>query len=482
MQKKFVSSLLLLLLLNLLVKPLWIFGIDLTVQNRVGAEQYGLYAAIFSFTFVFNILLDLGLTHYNNRAIAQNPGEVARNFSKLTGLKFLLGFLYMLVSLVIGYFLNYTSLAFGLLLVLTVNQFLASFILFLRSHLSGLHLFKADSIMSILDKVLMIASCGILLYGGVMDQPFTVKHFAWAQFGSYLLAALIGFLLVLNRAGGFSLQINWRTYRSDLKNSLPYAVLILLMALYTRVDNIMVEQISGAFENGIYAQAFRLLDVVNQVSYLMGVLLLSIFAKMFSNKEDVTGLSKLAFSLIITGTLGVALASFTQSSPIMAFLYVQHVERSALVFQILILSSIAFGATYVFGTLLTARGDIRFLNWVALTGFALNIVLNFIFIPGYGAVGAAWATVCTQFATALIQLWLSVRLANIRFSRAYWLKLLVYISLVCATPFIVGFIEMKWWMAFVLQMMLIWILAVPFGLFNLRKAIELLQSRFRHAP
>lgn len=57
MQKKFVSSLLLLLFLNLLVKPLWIFGIDLTVQNRVGAEQYGLYAAIFSFTFVFNLSL-----------------------------------------------------------------------------------------------------------------------------------------------------------------------------------------------------------------------------------------------------------------------------------------------------------------------------------------------------------------------------------------------------------------------------------------
>ncbi len=479
MQKKFVSSLLLLLLLNLLVKPLWIFGIDLTVQNRVGAEAYGLYAAIFSFTFVFNILLDLGLTHFNNRAIAQNPSEVARNFSKLTGLKFFLGFVYVLVALGVGYFFKYTSQAFYLLLILSVNQFISSFILFLRSHLSGLHLFKADSLMSILDKVLMIATCGILLFGGVMARDFTVEDFALAQLGSYLLTALIAFVLVLKKAGSFKLQINFSSYLVDLKNSLPYAVLILLMALYTRVDNIMIEQISGAFENGIYAQAFRLLDVVNQVSYLMGVLLLPIFAKMFSNKEDVTKLSKLAFSLIFIGTMGVVIAAIASAEGIMNFLYVDHVARSTSVFKILILSSIAFGSTYVFGTMLTARGDIRTLNIVAMSGFVLNIILNFIFIKKYAAIGAAWATVVTQFATAGIQLWLSLRLVKIRFELTYWVRLLAFMGLAIAVPFLLDNISLSWWLYLPLNAFVIWLLALPLGLFNVKAAIELMQSRFK---
>ena len=482
MQKKFVSSLLLLLLLNLLVKPLWIFGIDLTVQNRVGAEQYGLYAAIFSFTFVFNILLDLGLTHYNNRAIAQNPGEVARNFSKLTGLKFFLGVIYLLVSLILGYFLKYTSDAFNLLLILSINQFLASFILFLRSHLSGLHLFKSDSMMSILDKILMIASCSVLLFGGVMNRDFTVQDFALAQMGSYLLAALIGFVLVLRQAGSFRLNLKFGSYLEDLKKSLPYAVLILLMALYTRVDNIMIQQISGAYENGIYAQAFRLLDVVNQVSYLIGVLLLPIFARMFSNKEDVTALSKLAFSLIVIGTLGVVLAAVSGAEGIMHFLYVDEISRSIDVFRILILSSVAFGATYVFGTLLTARGDIRALNIVALSGFVLNIVLNFIFIPTHGALGAAWATVVTQFATAAVQLLLSLRLAEIKYGSPYWLKLSLFVLLSLIIPLAVQSLDLNWVLSFAINMVLIWIMALPFGLINIKGAIELLQSRFRQAP
>ena len=59
MQKKFISNLILLALLNLVIKPVAIFGIDVTVQNRVGSEDYGLYFSLLNFTYLFNILLTL---------------------------------------------------------------------------------------------------------------------------------------------------------------------------------------------------------------------------------------------------------------------------------------------------------------------------------------------------------------------------------------------------------------------------------------
>lgn len=58
------------LLLNLLVKPLWIFVIDRNVQLTVGHEDYGLYGALVSISIIFNILLDLGITNYNNKTLA----------------------------------------------------------------------------------------------------------------------------------------------------------------------------------------------------------------------------------------------------------------------------------------------------------------------------------------------------------------------------------------------------------------------------
>jgi hypothetical protein len=66
MQKKFLTNLAFLLLLNFLIKPFYIFGIDRTVQNVVGATDYGLYYGLVNFTFLFNIIMDLGISKLNS--------------------------------------------------------------------------------------------------------------------------------------------------------------------------------------------------------------------------------------------------------------------------------------------------------------------------------------------------------------------------------------------------------------------------------
>ena len=72
MQRTFLTNLALVLVLNLLVKPFYILGIDAGVQQAVGAEVYGGYAALLSLSFLLNIVLDLGLTNYSTRHIAQH--------------------------------------------------------------------------------------------------------------------------------------------------------------------------------------------------------------------------------------------------------------------------------------------------------------------------------------------------------------------------------------------------------------------------
>lgn len=57
MKKKFVTNLAFLIGVNLLIKPFWIFGIDRTVQNSVGAVDYGIYYALFNFPFYLTFCL-----------------------------------------------------------------------------------------------------------------------------------------------------------------------------------------------------------------------------------------------------------------------------------------------------------------------------------------------------------------------------------------------------------------------------------------
>ncbi|HKJ42069.1 MAG TPA: oligosaccharide flippase family protein, partial [Sunxiuqinia sp.] len=139
MKRKFVTNLLLLLSLNLLIKPFWIFGIDRTVQNVVGAESYGLYYSLLSFSMILNILLDLGITNYNNRNIAQHGHLLRKYLSNIVGLKFMLAIVYAVICLIVAAIIGYNNVQFHLLFFLIFNQFLISFTLYLRSNISGLH-------------------------------------------------------------------------------------------------------------------------------------------------------------------------------------------------------------------------------------------------------------------------------------------------------------------------------------------------------
>ena len=67
---RFYSSLSLLIVLNAIVKPIWIFGIDRQVQNEVGVAAYGTYFSILNLSIVLSFLNDWGLTVFYNRHLA----------------------------------------------------------------------------------------------------------------------------------------------------------------------------------------------------------------------------------------------------------------------------------------------------------------------------------------------------------------------------------------------------------------------------
>jgi O-antigen/teichoic acid export membrane protein len=477
MQKKFVGSLALLLFVNFLIKPIWIFGIDLEVQNQVGSEAYGLYAAVLSFVMIFNIMLDLGLAHFSNRTIAGDHQVLARHFSELFLIKISLAGIYFVVARGLGFFLGYWSMGVRLLLWLTLSQVFSSALYFLRSHISGLHLFKWDAFFSVFDKVLVILWAGYFLY--FSGEGMAIELFAALQAAAYGITATGALLVILWQAPYFKPHFHWFKFKSKLSKSLPYALMIFLMSLYTRIDSVMLQQIIGNSEAGIYAQAFRLLDTFNQPAYLFSVLLLPMFATMFVKRESVSELAKLAFTLIYVMSLSITLAGFFEATEIMDFLYLEHSEISSGLLQILLFSSLSIGATYVFGTMLTAKGDLKHLNYIALGGFGLNVILNALLIPSYGAQGAAIATLGTQSLSALLQFVLCFRRANLNWQAAFGLRFLAYSIQAVVVAYFISLMSLPWEWSIVLIILAVSLSVLIWQLLPWRQGIELLKQRLK---
>lgn len=431
MQRKFLTNLGLLLFLNLLIKPVWIFGIDLTVQRTVGVADYGFYFVILNFSFLFNILLDLGITNFNNRNIAQNNHLLNKHFSGILVVKLLLGLFYLLVAFSIALILRYNPAQFRLLGWLALNQFLLSFILYLRSNISGFLMFKTDSMLSVLDRFLMILFCGTLLFGHVTETRFKIEWFVYSQTAAYSITALIAFIIVVKKAHFRKLNWNLPFFMMIMKQSFPFALLVLLMTFYNRLDPVMLESLLsekvGNEQAGIYASGFRLLDAANMIAYLFSVLLVPIFSKMIKNKQPVEKILKLSFTLIITLAIIVAVGSFFYGHEMIALLYDAHIEASTQVFKLLILGFIAVSCTYIFGTLLTANGNLKQLNYIALAGLLINFILNYILIPKYLAAGSAISSLITQATMAIAQIIMTQRIFKFHINYRYLATLLLFV-------------------------------------------------------
>ncbi len=409
----------------------------MTVQNTVGSSEYGFYFALFNFSLLFNIFLDLGITNFNNRNIARHHQLLSKHFSNIIGLKFLLGFLYILIIFIGAFLVDYNERQIKFLLVLAGNQFLLSLIMYMRSNISGLQLFKTDSMLSVLDRLLMIIIVGFLLLN--FRNSFRIEWLIYSQSVSYILTSMVAFFIIKAKSIGLKFNFNLKFFLVILRKSYPYALLVLLMTSYTRIDSVMIERLlpDGDTQTGIYAHGYRILDASSQYALLFATLLLPMFAKMLIKKENVAQLVKVSFLLLVIPAVIIAVNFSFFRNDIIYVLYNDHIKESAKVFEILILGFIPISVTYIFGTLLTANNNLRELNIMAGIGVLLNLILNFFLIPELKSYGAALASLITQFLTALMQVFIARKVFGfkIRYKLilsilffTFWIILSAYLS------------------------------------------------------
>jgi len=455
MQKKFVANLAFLLFMNLFIKSIYILGFETQVQNEVGAASYGIYFAIFNFSFLLTIVLDFGITNFNNKNIAQNNHLLTKHFSGLFTLKILLAIIYIIVVVVAGLLIGYDTRLMKLLLVQGFNMFLLFFINYLRSNLAGLHLFKTDAIVSILDRSILIVLCIVMLKTDMLKEPDGIMHFVYAQTIGYSISVITAFLIILNKTHTFKLKWNWAFSLMILKKSLPFAILTLLMSFYNRIDTVMIERMLpkgvGDVQSGIYAQAFRLLDATNMIAFLTAGMLLPIFSRMLKHKESVESLVKLISTLLLTPAIVIGVGCVFYSKELMGLLYQVHVEESAKIFSLLMLSFIAVSTTYIFGTLLTANGNMKQLNTMAAFGMILNITLNFLLIRQFEAYGSAISSMITQYLTAIIQVIIAQRIFKFKINYKLINTLIMFAIGVVAINYGSRMLNLNWMMSFVIM-------------------------------
>jgi O-antigen/teichoic acid export membrane protein len=386
----------LLVFLNLLVKPIWIFAIDRQVQNLTGFSAYGQYFALLNLCIVFNFLLDLGISTYFNREVAARQVNGVSLFSDSLNGKLWLSFIFTLVIFSIAYLTGIQE--YKLLLMLIIMQIGSSILLFVRSYLTAAQHYRQDAVISITDKLFVSLIVGGIILFPNLTGPITIFRFVAIQIVGIVFSIALGILFLFRNVEKFSIRPFSGFNKKVLFSSMPFAINIFLMTVMLRSDGFMLERLyaEGSAEAGIYAAGFRLMDAFNMVGFLMAGFLLPFISRHWPGINRFSPVLLACRHLLLLGSLFVAAFSLAAPEYITMFLYHRDDPHTVEIIKIILLALPALSLIHIYGTTLTATQNIDTFLRISLFFSVVTVLLNLIFIPNYGAMACAIIAVSAQ--------------------------------------------------------------------------------------
>ena len=376
-------------LLNFLVKPVWLLT-EMVIQDEVGHEDWGLYSALLSLGFLFIALSDLGINQYSTKTLASEPGLMRSYFPNLLTVKLFLAFTYPFLMLVIGWILGYEEEELYFLLVLCLVHGGNQIMQFFRANFQAMQRFKIDGLLSIFDRIVLLILVGYLFY-----TELNIQRFVYARIVTTAFSVLVFYVLISRIYGWLKPRLELPLIKNVVKLSFSFAMMTVLYSLHDKVDQVMLERLAGERENGLYVAAYRWLDAFSM--YLWTVLPI-FFARFAFYIKDLKEQEKLLhFGQVITALpmMFVSVFVFFYGEKLL-FLFGQstpaeiEIMRQCLV--ALFVAAFLNSIFAIFSTLLTSTNHEGFINILIAISIVINVVLNWIFIPEYGAIASAWTT------------------------------------------------------------------------------------------
>jgi O-antigen/teichoic acid export membrane protein len=482
--RQFFKDALYVQVLNFLIKPIWILVIDRAVQNLLPPEHYVAYYTWLSFTILFVIVLDVGINTYNNTHVAKDHTFLNTHLSSFLKVKLYLSAFYVFLVLVFALLVGLPLQELKLLVMLTVYQIIVSLTQFFRSNITALGWYKKEGWLSISDRLVTIVICAIFLWVPAFKPYLTVDLFIAFQVIGIAVSLLLSVIMLQPYLGKILPTSDKGILKKILKETWPYALLVALMGIYTRIDVVMLRYLSvdGTLETDAYAMGYRLLDAGSMMIAVFSGLLLPAFASELKKKDTIKRLSHFAYGFIFLIAVPGVILSGIYAEEAMQFLYPDRNNAIAPnVFAWLMRVLPAAGLIYVFGALLTAAKELKFLNRLALIIVFINTIGNALLIPKYGAIGASWATVTSQWIFAFGCVMYSYKLYEWKLSTSQTIKWSIWLlAMSLVSLYIIPFIS-NWFWSVLLLMGFAFVAAFILEIAGLKEGRKVILERFSNS-
>jgi O-antigen/teichoic acid export membrane protein len=286
--------------------------------------------------------------------------------------------------------IEYLLLALGLIPCLLFLGFVGHILL-------GLQKFKKYNFISFLQVFLFFILVAIFLLGFHLG----IKAAIIAGILSFFITCLILFFKVKKETKGISLKPS----RDYFKNTFLYGIKAHLGGVFSflhyRIDIFLINIFINPLAVGFYSIAVGLSEQIWLISQSAATVL---FPKVSSetDKKKLKEFTPLVFRNILLITIAIATLLFILSHWIIVLFFSEAFFDSILPFQILLIGTVAVSGWRILVNDLASRGKPMLNTYIIGISLFLNIILNILWIPKFGIIGAAWATAISYTVALLI--------------------------------------------------------------------------------
>jgi O-antigen/teichoic acid export membrane protein len=369
------------------------------LARYLGPDQFGLFSFASAFVGMFGAVAGLGLQSIVVRDIVRNPSLKEETLGTAATLQFVGGLIAYSCAISTVFWLRPDDTLSKLLVTI-----LSVVILFKFADVA-LYWFESQ----VLSKYIVWTQNVCFLIFAVIKIGLIVSHapllaFAWATAAEALLVAvLVLFMLGFRGLKLQQLRFSLKRAKTLLSDSWPLLLSGMAIMIYMKIDQIMLGQMLGDDAVGIYSAAVR----VSEVWYFIPMMILaSVFPSVLeAKKHDQTHYIQrlqLLYNLMVWLSVAIAIPMTFLSTPIIIALFGQAYAQSGQVLAIHIWASVfVFLGVASSQWFIAENRQILSFQRTAL-GAVINIGLNFVLIPKFGVVGAAYATVFSQAYVCLL--------------------------------------------------------------------------------
>ncbi|HTD47943.1 MAG TPA: oligosaccharide flippase family protein [bacterium] len=351
----------------------------------LGTSQYGVFSLAMSIVPLFMLFADAGVIPALSRGIAKDVDSRARWIATGFSAKVALLVLSLGATVVFAPYLTKIPGMRLLLLIVALVFFLDGIRDFGFWVVRALDETQWEAIVSVAGSTATVIAAFLFLSIANTPAHLALACLVGSAVGSFsILVPLRGFLVGLTRNLDVSLA------RLMLRTAWPYVIWATLGSLFLYADSIMLGFLRDARTVGIYNAASKPIQVFLALPELLAAGAFPTFARRAAQGDFLTPLSK-SFSAMMLAALPLTFGGVVLARPIITMLYGSPYQESTLVFQILLLLILLqFPASIIGYAILAHDRHFEMIRPIAV-GTGANLVLNWLLIPPYGAVGSAVA-------------------------------------------------------------------------------------------